>query len=95
MSFGHYTAYAKNHLTGKWYDYNDSSVSELDSPEDVISGGAYVLYYKRRDFYPDSNSINYEAIKLVPESEINLDGHHINPVADMVISNNNGHIIQS
>lgn len=27
LSFGHYTAYAKNHETGLWYDYNDSSVS--------------------------------------------------------------------
>lgn len=27
MGFGHYTAYAKNHITGKWYDFDDSSVS--------------------------------------------------------------------
>ena len=27
MGFGHYTAYAKNYKTGKWYDFDDSSVS--------------------------------------------------------------------
>lgn len=24
LNFGHYTAIAKNHYNGKWYDYNDS-----------------------------------------------------------------------
>ncbi len=51
-----------NHDTGKWYDYNDSSVSELMNPNEAISPAAYVLYYIRKDFYPDGN-INYEDIK--------------------------------
>ena len=67
LSFGHYTAYCKNPLSGKWYDYNDSSVSVLDSVDEVVSNASYVLYYKRRDFYPDPNTIDYEAIKLKPE----------------------------
>jgi uncharacterized UBP type Zn finger protein len=29
LVFGHYTAYAKNFETGKWYDFNDSSVSAV------------------------------------------------------------------
>ena len=53
LAFGHYTAYAQNYQTGVWYDYNDSSVSRVDNPSEVISGGAYVLYYIRRDFYPE------------------------------------------
>lgn len=53
LAFGHYTAYAKNYETGKWYDFNDSSVSELDSPNEVVSSAAYVLYYIRKDFFPD------------------------------------------
>ena len=53
LAFGHYTAYGKNHETGKWYDYNDSSVSELDSPNDVVTPSAYVLYYVRKDFFPN------------------------------------------
>ena len=63
LAFGHYTAFCKNFETGKWYDYNDSSVSEMDNPADVVSSSAYVLYYIRKDFYPDFN-IDYEAIKL-------------------------------
>lgn len=55
LAFGHYTAYAKNQFTGKWYDFNDSSVSELHSLSEVVSGGAYVLYYIRKDFFPDGN----------------------------------------
>ena len=64
QTFGHYTAYAKNHETGKWYDYNDSNVSECYSPNDVVSPAAYVLYYVRKDFFPDGN-VDYEAIKRV------------------------------
>lgn len=68
LSFGHYTAYCKNYQTGKWYDYNDSSVSEVDSLSEIVSPGAYVLYYIRKDFYPDGN-IDYEAIKRKIDDE--------------------------
>ena len=30
LSGGHYYAYCKNKHTGKWYEHNDSSVSEMD-----------------------------------------------------------------
>ncbi len=62
LAFGHYTAYAQNSENGKWYDFNDSSVSELQSPDEVVSSAAYVLYYIRKDFFPDMN-INYDVIK--------------------------------
>lgn len=65
LSFGHYTATCKNYISGLWYDYNDSSVSEVDSPSDVVSEAAYVLYYKRRDFYPNLD-IDFNAIKIKP-----------------------------
>jgi ubiquitin carboxyl-terminal hydrolase 4/11 len=29
LAFGHYTAFAKNHVTGKWYDFDDSMVSAV------------------------------------------------------------------
>jgi len=45
---GHYTAYGKNFKNNKWYHFNDSSVSGA-SPNDIISSGAYMLFYKRRD----------------------------------------------
>lgn len=45
---GHYTAYAKNFVDGKWYNYNDSSVSLVSDPQSVITSAAYLLFYKRR-----------------------------------------------
>jgi ubiquitin carboxyl-terminal hydrolase 4/11/15 len=53
LAFGHYTAYCKNPMSEKWYDFNDSTVSQLDSPGEAVSSAAYVLYYVRKDFYPD------------------------------------------
>ena len=43
--FGHYTAVCKNF--DKWYSYNDSSVHET-SESNIVSNGAYVLFYRRR-----------------------------------------------
>jgi ubiquitin carboxyl-terminal hydrolase 8 len=44
---GHYTAYVKN-ANGKWYHFNDTSVSEVGIPETIISQKAYVLFYRKR-----------------------------------------------
>ncbi len=48
ISFGHYTAYCKNKHTGKWYEHNDSSVSEVDESQ-IVSSAAYILFYERRN----------------------------------------------
>jgi len=45
---GHYTAYAKNKDDGRWYYFDDSSVSEA-TEEQVCSKAAYVLFYSRRN----------------------------------------------
>lgn len=50
---GHYTAYAKNNE--KWYSFNDSSVSGVDSGK-VKGSGAYMLFYKRT--WENDESIN-------------------------------------
>jgi ubiquitin C-terminal hydrolase len=44
---GHYTAYGKQFVSGKWYSFNDSSVHPVNE-EQVKTGGAYLLFYKRR-----------------------------------------------
>jgi ubiquitin C-terminal hydrolase len=44
---GHYTSYIKN-ANGKWYHYNDTSVSEVGINESVISPKAYVLFYRKK-----------------------------------------------
>lgn len=45
---GHYTAYGFNSEAKKWFDFNDSSVS-VASAADVVSTGAYLLFYRMRD----------------------------------------------
>nr|XP_006014127.1 PREDICTED: ubiquitin carboxyl-terminal hydrolase 4-like [Latimeria chalumnae] len=48
MGGGHYTAYAKNKSDGKWYYFDDSSVS-LASEDQIVTKAAYVLFYQRKD----------------------------------------------
>jgi len=45
MSGGHYTSYCKNN--GKWYEFDDSSVSTHDESR-VKTKNAYVLFYRRK-----------------------------------------------
>jgi len=45
---GHYTAYVKN-ANGKWYHFNDTSVSEVGLIDSIISPKAYVLFYRRKN----------------------------------------------
>jgi ubiquitin carboxyl-terminal hydrolase 4/11/15 len=47
MGGGHYTAYAKNHIANKWYEFNDSRVSSI-SPRQIVTPAAYVLFYQRK-----------------------------------------------
>lgn len=53
---GHYYAYIKSFEDGKWYNFNDSSVTELSSEEQIFStygdskgtsGTAYLLMYRK------------------------------------------------
>jgi len=48
MGGGHYTAYALNKSTNKWYKFDDSYVTEVEESQVVASSG-YVLFYRRRD----------------------------------------------
>uniref|UniRef100_A0A665UW35 Ubiquitin carboxyl-terminal hydrolase 4 n=1 Tax=Echeneis naucrates TaxID=173247 RepID=A0A665UW35_ECHNA len=43
-----YTAYGKNKVDGKWYYFDDSSVSSA-SEDQIVTKAAYVLFYQRRD----------------------------------------------
>jgi len=46
---GHYTAFAKNYFNGKWFEFNDSSVSQAYEKE-LVTEAAYVLFYRRKQF---------------------------------------------
>ncbi|CAF0837839.1 unnamed protein product [Brachionus calyciflorus] len=47
---GHYTAYGRNRNDGRWYYFDDSSVSSSDSTS-VCTPAAYLLVYLRNDLY--------------------------------------------
>ncbi|KAI8974530.1 cysteine proteinase [Trametes punicea] len=48
---GHYRAYAFNHVTGKWYHFDDSYVTP-SRPEAAVNANAYLLFYRRRTNHP-------------------------------------------
>ena len=50
---GHYTAFAKNPMSGKWYNFDDSSVSPAGQIsrhgyDTMVSSSAYNLFYRLR-----------------------------------------------
>ncbi|KAM0786539.1 hypothetical protein ACM66B_001996 [Microbotryomycetes sp. NB124-2] len=49
---GHYTAYAKNYENAKWYDFDDSRVTEVTDPSSVVTRAAYLVMYRRRTARP-------------------------------------------
>ena len=44
---GHYTAYCRNYLDSRWYEFNDAKVDEIKQA-DVVTRNAYALFYRRR-----------------------------------------------
>jgi len=47
LNSGHYTSTVRNSSNGEWYRYNDSHVSGT-SGDMAVTGGAYLLFYKRK-----------------------------------------------
>ena len=46
---GHYTAFVKHNVTGKWYLFDDSSVREVSNTNGIISSAAYSILYLKRE----------------------------------------------
>lgn len=44
---GHYIAHCKNLLDSNWYNFNDDTVSYVNSVESLIDESAYILFYER------------------------------------------------
>jgi len=44
---GHYKAYCKNEEDGKWYNFNDKTVSEC-TIEEVLEAQAYIAFYQKK-----------------------------------------------
>ena len=54
MGYGHYTAFARSIHNDKWYEFDDSMVSEIsaeNAKEKVVTDAAYSLFYRRRDWH--------------------------------------------
>jgi len=47
LSGGHYIAHARNLKSRKWYQFDDSYVSEV-AAKSIVSNTSYVLFYARR-----------------------------------------------
>lgn len=47
MKCGHYTSYAFNCFDQHWYEFDDDSVSLIDTDQ-IISSAAYLLFYEKR-----------------------------------------------
>jgi ubiquitin C-terminal hydrolase len=43
---GHYTAYVKN-ANGKWYEFNDTSVKEIDDTQ-IVTSKSYCFFYRKK-----------------------------------------------
>lgn len=43
---GHYTAFARNQQTDKWYKFNDTKIHEI-SESNIVTESAYVLFYSK------------------------------------------------
>ncbi|KAL1525979.1 hypothetical protein AB1Y20_020805 [Prymnesium parvum] len=50
---GHYTAFAKNSVTGAWHKFDDSYTSKVEDPASVVTSAAYVLIYVKRGYAID------------------------------------------
>lgn len=51
LSGGHYSAYTKNPINNKWYEFNDSCVINIkddDVKDDIITYQSYILFYKKK-----------------------------------------------
>lgn len=45
---GHYTSFVKN-ANGKWYHFNDTNVSEVNLPQQIITPKAYCFFYRKQN----------------------------------------------
>ena len=48
-SGGHYISYTKNMISGDFYEFNDSRVSQIKNPQSIVNPGAYLLFYEKKN----------------------------------------------
>jgi ubiquitin C-terminal hydrolase len=72
VGFGHYTAYGRNPTTGKWYDFDDSHVSEMSYSVRrlnlIITSAAYKLFFRLRSNTTMEN-LDFDELAQKPDLE--------------------------
>ena len=70
LTYGHYTAFCKNSIDEKWYEFNDSCVYEITDLSKIVSSNAYVLFYKQQGL----SKLNWDEIykKRFVDIDINI-----------------------
>jgi ubiquitin carboxyl-terminal hydrolase 4/11/15 len=71
MGFGHYTAFAKNSSTGKWFEFDDARVTEVPSEHvkrKVVTSAAYNLFFRKRDWHEKNiaEGIDFDKMAIKP-----------------------------
>ena len=69
---GHYTAYAKNPISGNWYDFDDSSVRQVNpgrGNDNLVSSSAYNLFYRLRS-EETMDTCNLDALTQRPDLQL-------------------------
>ncbi len=79
LAGGHYTALARNPLSGDWYEFNDHHVTRVGArvgqpqtplQDHIVSSMAYVLLYRRRNSAVSSEAALRQVLPgIVPEGE--------------------------
>ncbi|KAI0666784.1 cysteine proteinase [Trametes maxima] len=69
---GHYRAYAQNHVTGHWYHFDDSYVTQ-SRPEAAVNQNAYLLFYRRRTARPLGGKSHVKVEEARVRSQAGLD----------------------
>ena len=68
LTYGHYTAFCKNSINEKWYEFNDSCVYEITDLSKIVSSNAYVLFYKQQGL----SKLNWDDIYKKRFVDINI-----------------------
>ena len=76
QGYGHYTAFGKNYLTSKWYNFDDSSCTLLAEStsklkKEIVTKAAYSLFYRLREDPHDQTpqQVDFDRIAQKPSKE--------------------------
>lgn len=67
--FGHYTAFAKNPINNRWYNFDDSHVSPINNGgRNMVTGHAYNLFFRLRS-NDTMDSLNLDHLMQRPDTQ--------------------------